>query len=182
MVFESVDEIEDSVLCLVPENESNEPKENKELVRQATYSSKNSYGGEFPTPVFSLLHFSDLHADVDALNRIVKKSSEYPLDDMICTGDMVVDNASEDIKNWWEPKILTCMGNHDVAIRTDHDGIVSYDWSSLTIQERDTKYISPFISQWGSVTHESGTSYYFKDYQNKKVRLVVVDIMLYLGV
>lgn len=137
MAFESVDEIEDIVICLVPENE---PKENKELVRQATYSSENNYGENLSTPVFSLLHFSDLHADEATLKRIVKKGSEYPLDDMICTGDMVADNASENIKNWWEPKILTCMGNHDVAVRTDHDGIISYDWSKLTMQERDTKY------------------------------------------
>lgn len=175
--FESVDEIENIVLCLVPENES---KENKELVRQAKHSSENNYGENLSTPVFSLLHLSDIHADVDALKRIVEKSSEYQLDDMICTGDMVSTDASESIADWWEPRILTCIGNHDVTIITYNNGIIiSADWSKLTMQERDTKYISPFISQWGSVTHESGTSYYFKDYPNKKVRLVVVDIMLY---
>ena len=178
MSFESVDEIENIVFCLVPENES---KENKELVRQAKHSSENNYGENLATPVFSLLHLSDIHADVDALKRIVEKSSEYQLDDMLCTGDMVSTDATERIADWWEPKILTCIGNHDVTIITyNNDGrIISADWSKLTMQERDTKYISPFISQWGSVTHESGTSYYFKDYPNKKVRLVVVDIMLY---
>jgi len=178
MVFESIDEIEDSVLCLVPENE---PKENKDLVRQATYSSDNNYGETLSTPVFSLLHFSDLHGDVDALNRIVNKSSEYPVDDMICTGDMVVDNSSESIKSWWEPTVLTCMGNHDCAVRTDHDGTISYDWNNLTMHERDNAYISPFEAQWGNIVHENGTSYYYKDYPTKKVRLVVVDIMLYLS-
>lgn len=177
MAFDSVDEIEDIVLCIVPENE---PKENKEFVRQAMFSSENNYGERLSTPVFSLLHFSDLHADVSALKRIVKKGSEYPVDDMICTGDMVEDNSSENIKNWWEPKILTCMGNHDVAVRTDHDGIISYDWSNLTLTERDNAYISPFKDHWGNIVHESGTSYYYKDYPTKKVRLVVVDIMLYL--
>jgi|GEM_PF-6693530 len=177
MSFKSVDEIENIVFCLVPENES---KENKELVRQAKHSSENNYGENLATPVFSLLHLSDIHADVDALKRIVEKSSEYKLDDMICTGDMVSTDASESIADWWEPRILTCIGNHDVTIITWNNGIItSADWSKLTMQERDTKYISPFISQWGSVTHESGTSYYFKDYPDKKVRLVVVDIMLY---
>ena len=181
-IFGSVDEIKDIVACLYPVNmpDKNESEENKELVRQATYSSEDNYAGNKSTPVFSLLHFSDLHADKDALKRIVTKSAEYPLDDMICTGDMVFDNASESFDSWWEPKILTCIGNHDSAIRTYHDGISSPDWSKLSMQERDTKYISPFISQWGNVAHESGTSYYFKDYPTKKVRLVVVDIMLYL--
>jgi hypothetical protein len=43
---------------------------------------------------------------------------------------------------------------------------------------RDNYYIKPFENNWG-ITHTQGTSYYYKDYTDKKVRLIVMDVMLY---
>jgi hypothetical protein len=43
---------------------------------------------------------------------------------------------------------------------------------------RDAYYIAPFENNWG-ITHTSGTSYYYKDYATQKVRLIVMDVMLY---
>ena len=97
-------------------------------------------------------------------------------DDAICTGDMVGDTATQ-ISSWWNPSVLTCIGNHDTASYTAGTG---YDWTALSMANRDAYYIAPFESNWG-ITHTSGTSYYYKDYDEAKVRLIVMDAMLYSG-
>ena len=127
---------------------------------------------------FTLLHFSDLHKDTRALNRIVeavKKYNRYQLvvQDSICTGDIVA-NTAEEISSWWDKSIMTCIGNHDTASYSDG----AYNWTALSMADRDEYYIAPFESNWG-ITHTSGTSYYYKDYSAQKVRLIVMDGMLY---
>lgn len=125
----------------------------------------------------TLLHFSDLHGDVAALNRIIDDSNNIlNIDDVICTGDMVP-NAAEEISSWWPKNIMTCIGNHDSASYSQSSG---YDWTALSMADRDAYYIKPFESNW-NIVHESGTSYYYKDYASKKVRLIVVDAMLYVN-
>lgn len=48
-----------------------------------------------------------------------------------------------------------------------------------TMANRDAYYITPFKSAWGGVAHQSGSSYYYKDYAAQHVRLIVIDAMLY---
>ena len=123
-----------------------------------------------------LVHFSDLHRDVNALNRI-RASAKYVCpnaDNIICTGDMVANTYAE-ITSWWIPEIMTCIGNHDTA---SYDG--TYDWTALTMAQRDEMYISPFKAYWG-IVHTAGTSYYYKDYTAAHIRLIVMDAMLYSG-
>ena len=125
------------------------------------------------TPL-TLLHFSDIHADTGALSRIIKDAEEIGnIDNIICTGDMVLNNATQ-ITSWWNPDVMTCIGNHDSASYSDG----TYDWTALSMADRDAYYITPFKSNWG-ITHTSGTSYYYKDYTAQKVRLIVMDVMLY---
>jgi len=125
----------------------------------------------------TLLHFSDLHANTDALARIVADAGRFAnlIDDKICTGD-IVGNTYAEITSWWDKSILTCIGNHDTA---SYSGGV-YDWTALSMANRDAYYIAPFESGW-NITHTSGTSYYYKDYTTQKVRLIVMDAMLYIG-
>lgn len=125
----------------------------------------------------TLLHFSDIHADKKALDQISHDIEYYKdgIDDAICTGDIVV-NSNGDISSWWNSKIMTCIGNHDSASYSS--GV--YNWTFLPMSERDSLYIAPFESIW-NVTHEKGTSYYHKDYVDKKVRLIVIDTMLYMS-
>ena len=125
----------------------------------------------------TLLHFSDLHADASALDRIVTDAEKYAgqIDEMICTGDMVANTAGQ-ISSWWDEDVLTCIGNHDTA---SYSGGV-YDWTALSMADRDAYYIAPFESGWG-ITHTSGTSYYYKDYPTQNVRLIVMDGMLYIN-
>lgn len=125
----------------------------------------------------TLLHFSDIHADKKALDQISHDIEYYKdvIDDAICTGDIVA-NSNGDISSWWNSKIMTCIGNHDSASYSS--GV--YNWTFLPMSERDSLYIAPFESIW-NVTHEKGTSYYHKDYADKKVRLIVIDTMLYMS-
>ena len=126
--------------------------------------------------ILKLVHFSDLHADTAALGRI-RETAQFvaPDADMICTGDIVA-NTYTQISGWWFPEILTCVGNHDSASYSSESG---YNWTALSMADRNAYYIEPFIANWGSVSHPAGTSYYYKDYPNQNVRLIVLDIMLY---
>ena len=126
---------------------------------------------------FSIAHFSDTHADTKAVSRILKDidASGLQVNDIICTGDMVANGATE-IASWWPSNVLTCIGNHDSASYNSETG---YDWASLSMSDRDAYYIAPFENNWG-ITHESGKSYYYKDYSTQKVRMIVLDSQLYI--
>lgn len=123
----------------------------------------------------TILHISDIHGSSVTLNQIVEQAKYYSnnVDDMICTGDLVT-NRYGSITAWWNEKVLTCIGNHDTA--GDVDG--AFSWTALNMADRDAYYIAPFESNW-NITHTSGTSYYYKDYAESKVRLIVMDAMLY---
>lgn len=121
----------------------------------------------------TILHFSDIHADTVALSRIMADAAKISgITDMICTGDMVA-NIGGAIDSWWPETILTCIGNHDTA---SYDN--SYDWTAVSVADRISYYISPFEDNWG-ITRGSGKSYYYKDYADHGVRLIVMDVMLY---
>jgi len=128
------------------------------------------------TPL-TILHMSDVHGDTDALTRIIADKTYLGnnVEEMICTGDMSFGVGGE-IASWWNKNILTCIGNHDSV--TESGGV--YDWTGVSMADRDAYYIAPFESNW-SITHTSGTSYYYKDYTMQGVRLIVMDGMLYVG-
>ena len=127
------------------------------------------------TPL-TLAHFSDIHADTVAYGRIVAEIKALSdVDDIICTGDLIF-RSSEQISGWWDEDVMTCIGNHDSAVPSGY----VLDWTGLSMANRDAYYIAPFESNWG-ITHESGKSYYYKDYSTQKVRLIVIDAMLYYG-
>lgn len=125
----------------------------------------------------TILHFSDIHADRSALKQISEAIDNYNgnIDGSICTGDIVA-NSYGSISSWWNSKIMTCIGNHDSASYSS--GI--YDWTYLPMSERSKLYIEPFEAFW-NVNHNQGTSYYYKDFADKKVRLIVIDTMLYMS-
>lgn len=138
--------------------------------------SNNAYLSE-PQPVV-LLHFSDIHADATELSRIIKIKEKYAsmIDDAICTGDLVNYQYSDGIDFWTGTdgagSILVAIGNHDVL------GGDGSDWSVIETQANQyTRYMAPYISGWG-VTYTSGLTYYYKDYAEKEVRLIVLNCML----
>ena len=144
-------------------------------VKQARFVEYVTYATAATQNALTLLHFSDIHADTAALARIVAAGDALGslVNDMICTGDLVENYATGSISSWWNPKVMTVIGNHDSANS-------SYSWNGTSMANRDAYYIAPFESNW-SVTHTSGTSYYYKDYSTQKVRLIVLDAMLYMS-
>lgn len=121
----------------------------------------------------TLLHFSDIHADTVALARIMADAAKISgITDMICTGDMSA-NVGGAIDTWWPENVLTAIGNHDTATYND-----AYDWTAVSVADRISYYIAPFEDNWG-IIRGSGKSYYYKDYADHGVRLIVMDVMLY---
>ena len=124
-----------------------------------------------------LAHFSDIHAEGDALKNIINwcgKHSGY-IDDIIHTGDNVSDNSGNPFDFWnieGSEAILNCIGNHDSATK---EGDV-YDWTGFSAQDCYNKYFSDYIANWG-VVYTTNLCYYYKDYVQQKVRLVVLDCM-----
>lgn len=145
-------------------------------VNQKLKNARHIRGGS-STPL-TLLHFSDLHSDTAALARIMAQAYQMGanIDDRICTGD-IVSNTYGEIASWWDPTVMTCIGNHETA---SYNASTGYDWTALSMADRDAYYIAPFESGWG-ITHSAGTSYYYKDYTTQKIRLIVMDVMLYSG-
>ena len=172
--FTNVSEMDGKIAILMsnigeePATAENDSLETAYINAQARHTISASY-----SPL-TLLHFSDVHGDSAALSRILKKSRMSTYDDAICTGD-ITPNTYEKIISWWDSSIMTCIGNHDTATYNSTDG---YNWTALSMADRDAYYITPFKSDW-DVEHVSGCSYYYKDYTSKKIRLIVIDVMLY---
>ena len=159
----------------------------KSLLLQSRHVGGDPEASDYASPL-TLLHFSDIHADADALNRIYSDCEDMDIDDKICTGDIVngqmawisssavTYNDAQNIPNWWKPDIMITVGNHDTAA---YDSVNrTLIWNYLTMAQCDQYLIAPFEANWG-VTHTAGTSYYYKDYTDSKVRLIVIDGMLY---
>ncbi len=133
-----------------------------------------------PKP-FALFHFSDIHGDVKAFRRLVDFYGEYEkyFDGAICTGDMMPSSHLESFDYWGEApgheKIMLAIGNHD-SLRDHKDwkaGDVVWD-DQITMGECYDTFFAPFIYKW-DVVYEAGKTYYYKDYPDSKVRLIVID-------
>lgn len=131
-------------------------------------------GHTLGTAPLCLLHFSDVHGDKKRLQNIIEFKNYYSdyIADIIHTGDMVRYYSTDGIAFWNEvegaEKILNVIGNHDT--------LVGSTWIGMTMAEAYTTYFAPYISNWGVVS-TSGNTYYYKDYTDNKVRIIVLDIM-----
>lgn len=154
----------------------NNPVEMRQALQQLKRKTRIS-GSAFGTEPLCLLHFSDIHGDHACLKNIIEFKEHYSefIDDIIHTGDMV-NYTSEDGILFWDAdgveNILNVIGNHDT--RAVVDGTAS--WTALDMETSYTTYFAPYISNWG-VTNSPGLTYYYKDYADQKVRLIVLDIM-----
>ncbi|MBQ7257202.1 MAG: metallophosphoesterase [Abditibacteriota bacterium] len=143
-----------------------------------TYN-RRSFEYQKNTQALVLFHFSDVHGDKVELERYVAflKHYEKYFDDAICTGDMVNGSAIEGFDFWEQvkgaEKILFIIGNHDYL--RDH---ANWDWNDkLNSRELYDLYFSKYIKNWG-VTYKEGDSYWYKDYDAKKVRLIGLNCAL----
>lgn len=144
-----------------------------DTIRQTRWPTTNTgwFGTSFGKGV-NLLHFSDIHGDYINLTRIVKfkQSISFGLDALF-TGDMVNHEWSDGIDFWSNSganNIMVAIGNHD--------SLSGQNWYAKTAAECYSRYISPFVENWG-VTYQTDVCYYYKDWADKKVRLIVLDVM-----
>lgn len=131
-----------------------------------------------------LCHFSDIHGDSINLKRILEFYNNYKeyFTDIIHTGDIVSDVFDDDFEFWKNAKgsniILNCIGNHDSARREGDNYILD-----ITSKQCFDKFFKEQIENWNCVQPESaadlGLCYYYKDYSDSKIRLVVLDCMHY---
>ena len=68
-------------------------------------------------------------------------------------------------------KILNVIGNHD-CWHTGSTWPTPYD---ATETEAYTKFFAPYISSWGVTSAGTNLCYYYKDYDNSNIRLIVLD-------
>ena len=131
-------------------------------------------------PPLMLLHFSDLHGNMYAMQRINQYRDYYSnfIDDTIHTGDLATNSWSFDDSFWTNDTcgdILNAIGNHDTLVESGSTDL----WHEKQGIEAYNRYFAPFINNW-NVTQPTdasteGKCYYYKDYSEKYIRLVVID-------
>lgn len=131
--------------------------------------------------VLTLLHYSDYHGDNQELDWIYGDWDTVvaQCDDYICTGDLVFERFHDRFDYFANTSYITAkrtlltIGNHDAYYLS-----TGYDNTQIaTEQELYDKYFAPTIQYWG-VQYQAGKTYYYKDYNNQHIRLVVIDDML----
>lgn len=156
----------------------------RRLLFQIKSQTRDEMNGDGPEPLV-LLHYSDIHGRTTCQNRINDYRefwAEY-IDDTIQTGDLVTsywgngsafgdesDPATNPSKD-----ILSVIGNHDTASYSNGE----YNWHAYQGKQAYDRYIGPYVANWNVVqpagAAENGYCFYYKDYPNSGIRLVVID-------
>ena len=132
------------------------------------------------TQPLSLALFADIHGNATNLQRIVDMGESLGslIDDVVCGGDMVANNYSATCMDFWNgvdgaENILLCVGNHDLA-----DGSHGYSSDQIGQSVAYSTYFSPYLSNWDVNMAGENLTYWYKDYANKKVRLIALNYLL----
>lgn len=132
-------------------------------------------------PVLTLLHYSDYHGDNQELDWIYGDwgSVVSECDAYICTGDMVTDRFANTFDYFANTgfmaakRTMLTIGNHDAYYQSS-----GYDASQIAPEaELYEKFFAPTIQYW-NVQYQVGKTYYYKDFDRHKIRLIVLDEML----
>ncbi|MBP5738536.1 MAG: metallophosphoesterase [Abditibacteriota bacterium] len=168
--------------CAEPTVAELNPDFEQRLIQLLKPLNVGSFGYTAQTKPFVLLHMSDIHGDGEEFARLAEFYTAYEkyFDGAICTGDLVYFSALSDFTYWGKTpgheKIMNIIGNHDVL--STHARDVKRE--QLTMNQAYLRYMAPFIDKWG-VVNERGTTYWYKDYPEKKIRLIGLDCMLHPG-
>lgn len=132
-----------------------------------------------PEPVV-LAHLSDIHGNWANVQRFLDFCTKYSgyIDEMVQTGDLVTQYYTNSIAGYraiaGTENILAVIGNHD----TYKSGGSWREYAGLAAYQ---KFLEPSIANWGVVQPSdaatAGKCYYYKDYTEQKLRLVVTDAM-----
>ena len=151
---------------------------------KALTRSKEQGGANQGNKICTLLYFSDLHGYTNILNRILEFDEAFPtyIDDMLHGGDTVNDEYGDANRiSESEAPILNVIGNHDNWDASNKQGD-SVNGRVLPTKLY-TKFIKPFADIDGiGITQPTdaeslGLCYYYKDYVDSKLRLIVLDCM-----
>lgn len=144
--------------------------------------------------VLTLLHFSDLHGDYTTFTRFMAWANQYKseyaqyggkiIDDLLCTGDIVdyyPEGGTDDYMDFWyntpgAESILVTIGNHDAKDEAQSNKM-GYLRKSIA---RSRELYFKGIDTW-NVTSPSGTTYWYKDYDNCDIRLIGLDTTIEPG-
>jgi hypothetical protein len=170
-----------STLYLNPENEILPKIEN--LKR----SSKTKSNAVTNSDVLSLLHFSDVHggnANILGIKAFYEHYGSY-INDVIHTGD-VANNYRDGLPSAFSqtPYILHVVGNHEASDRIGTPP--NHHWETVSSKTVYDFMFAPNIASWGNIVQpqgaaENGCCYYYKDYPNSNIRLIVLDNIPSLG-
>lgn len=132
-----------------------------------------------PSPLV-ILHLSDIHGNWDNVERYLSFADRYKdyIDVLVNTGDTVVNKFAEGIDGYAAlngiGKVWNIVGNHDTRGDTWQESIGVPVYNML---------IKPFVSGWSVVqpanAEANGYCYYYKDFTEKSIRVVAVDVMGY---
>lgn len=137
---------------------------------------KNAYRTLTQNPIkecLTLLHFSDIHnegAAMDRINVFAENYSNY-IDDIIHTGDLLNLDLNNSINAAWKPGWLNVIGNHDATYKVN--GVYTLAPQSDSYD----KIFAPYINEWDIESAGEDLCYYYKDYASKGFRLIVLDNM-----
>ena len=152
------------------------------LTQAVKPKNEGSFGYKKETPCFVLFHFSDIHGDALEFRRYAEFLNKYDkyFDGAVCTGDLVTNTCNDDFSYWGKTKghekIMLTIGNHDTII--DWENRTGSVWDNqLPMEEVYNRYMKPHIDNWGAV-YEAGKTYYYKDFDSKKIRFIAIDCML----
>lgn len=142
-----------------------------------------------PVPL-KIVQFSDVHGNGAGVQSILEYCDIYSsyIDEIINCGDTVSLYHEDDVTFYQNiegtEKVLIAIGNHDARAQNS-----SYTdnrmWSEKAGLASYNKFIAPFISNWNVVqpvdAATTGKCYYYKDYTDSNIRLIVIDNMVTLS-
>lgn len=141
-----------------------------------TYQYGNNSSSYSP---FTLLWFSDIHGNLENLQRIRTFYDQYQdcLDDVLCNGDLSTNTFYVDFSFWEKGgggKFLTTIGNHDASEQLS-------PFISVSPRKLYNTIIAPYLKETCIISQENKT-YWYKDYPNAKtpnckggIRLISLD-------
>lgn len=172
--------LKDRIIAL--EDVTNTKKLESELRDLVKPNDSNGVGSG--NEICNILYFSDIHSNESALQRIVEFKNEWSeyINDILCGGDTLADQWKDayifdNVEG--ADKILVALGNHDNWDSANTEG------DSIGGRVQPTKVFNRYFkngaSNWGAIfpttAAQVGQCYYYKDYPNSKLRLIVLDCM-----
>ena len=119
-----------------------------------------------------LVHTSDVHGDSKRFGRACEVTKRIGADALVCTGDMVRYNSSDDYSFVVSAvnglTYLQCLGNHDTFNYATEEAVY-------------TKFIKPWENDVTIPTVVTYPTYYYKDLVSKNLRIISLNQFQSLG-